>query len=153
MINCFFEDSNQPVKLRHAVIDILIIENHKILLVKRAKVLTSPGKWALPGGFVERDETLKQAALREGLEESGYQVKILSLFRVIDNPNRRQEPNQNVAFEFLAKPIQKIQSHDSEISQVKWFDLNNLPKASEIAFDHLETIKQYIYSLGLGGRR
>lgn len=147
MLNCLFENSEESVYLRHAVVDALIIDGHKILLVKRGKVLVYPGRWCLPGGFIERNETLKFAAKREAQEESGYQIKIKSLFRVIDSPKRRQEESQNVAFEFLAQAVKKISRPDHEVSEVKWFDLNNLPPQSEIAFDHLETIKVYKQSL------
>lgn len=144
MLSCFFEDSEEPVDLRHAVVDALIIDGRKILLVKRDKVLVYSGKWCLPGGFIERNETLAFAAKREAEEETGYQVKIKSLFRVIDSPKRRHEPSQNVAFEYLAVPIKKIGNHDQEVSEIRWFDFDYLPSPHDIAFDHLETIKLYI---------
>jgi len=139
MITCIFKNYFNT-SLRHLVVDSLVIKDKKILLVKRAGKYLETGKWALPGGFVERDETLKQAALREVWEETGYQAKLIKLLTIIDNPNRRHDNYQNITFVYLVKALKKIQSHDSEISQVKWFDLNNLPKASEIAFDHLEII-------------
>lgn len=147
MLNCYFDDNEQSSLLRHAVVDALIIDGTKILLVKRAKVLVHPEKWALPGGFVEKNETLIQAAQREAEEETGYKIKISGLFRFIDQPHRRQEESENVAFEFLGKAIKKITHPDNEISEVKWFDLNNLPPQSEIAFDHLETIKLFCQTL------
>lgn len=147
MLTCFFEKSDQPVHLRHAVVDALVIKDNKILLVKRGKVLVYPGKWCLPGGFIERNETLKLAIARETREETGYQVKILSLLRMNDSPHRRQEPSQNVAFQFLAAPIKKLGSPDKEVIEVKWFDFDNLPSQSQMAFDHLETINLYKSSL------
>jgi len=41
------------------------------------------------------------------------------------------------------KPLKKSGIHDHEISEVKWFDLNNLPPVETMAFDHLETIEKY----------
>ena len=146
MITCYFEKSDKKVYLRHAVVDMLVIKGNKILLVKRAgpKRYLEVGKWALPGGFLDRDETGAQAAVRETREETGYEAKVIKLFQVNDNPSHPRELNrQNVSLVYLIKPIKKVSGHDEEISEVKWFDLNKLPPAKDMAFDHLETIEQY----------
>ena len=142
MIKCKFENNNQAL-LRHAVVDGIIVENNKILLVKRATHLSNPGKYALPGGFVNRDETVYQAIIREVLEETGYQSEVINLLSIIDNPNRAGEDRQNISFVFLLKPIKKISSSDDEVSEVIWFDINKLPNQSEFAFDHYQIIGLY----------
>jgi len=139
MIDCTFENGNKA-SLRHVVVDILIVKDDKVLLVKRAEGYLEGGKYAIPGGYVDRDETLKEAAKREALEETGYTIEIESLFRTIDNPNRKGEDRQNISFVYLAKPIEKVSDHDHEITNTKWFELDNLPPESEIAFDHFESI-------------
>ena len=141
MITCYFKDSKKSAHFRHVVVDNLLIDGHKILLVKRGPKYLEPNKWGLPGGFVERDETISQATQREALEETGYQTKIISLFRIIDRPDRPKEDNQNISFVYLLNPTKKVGDPDHEIQQVKWFDLDNLPKPEEIAFDHHDTIK------------
>ena len=143
MITCNFENKNKAL-LRHVVVDSLVIDGNKILLVKRGPKYLEPGKWALPGGFVDRDETTKQTALREVLEETGYQTKVINLFAIIDNPNRPQEDRQNISFIYLLKPLKKVSDSDHEVTNTKWFDLDKLPKPSEIAFDHYDNIKLYL---------
>lgn len=148
MITCYFENSKKPVYLRHVVVDMLVIDGAKILLVKRAGPWVETGKWALPGGFLDRDETSQEAAVREVKEETGYESEVVKLFTVNDNPRRPREQNrQNVALIYLMKPLKKVGDHDHEISEIKWFDLNALPPAKETAFDHLETIEKYKKSL------
>jgi len=143
MITCFFEDNNKG-SLRHVVMDALVIKDNKILLVMRAKHLTGGGKLALPGGFLDRNETTKDGILRELKEETGLLGEIITLFRVIDNPNRIGENRQNVSFVYLIKPIKKISDYDkNEVTDVFWFDLNSLPDKSSIAFDHYENIILY----------
>ena len=71
MINCEFENGNKA-SLRHVVVDNLVLKDGKILLVKRTGKLLEGGKWGLAGGYVDRDETVKEAAKREILEETGY---------------------------------------------------------------------------------
>src|SRR3990167_10491472 len=126
MITCAFENGGKD-SLRHVVVDVLVIDGNKILLVKRTGKLLESGKWALPGGFLARDETTKQGAQREVKEETGYEIEIIKLLRVVDNPDRPKEDRQNVSFVYLAKPLEKTGIADKESSEMKWFDLDKLP--------------------------
>jgi len=146
MIACKFENGNEAF-LRHVVVDALILKDDKILLIKRTKKLVEGGKWALVGGFVERDETLKEAVEREVMEESGYKIKNIELLRVIDNPNRPGEDRQNIAFIFTAEALEKTGEADWEVDDQKWFDLDKLPTREEVAFDHYETIEFFLKNL------
>lgn len=140
MINCIFEDGGKA-SLRHTVVDNIVIRDNKIILVKRTKGLLEAGKWALPAGFVDRDETLLDAAKREIFEETGWRVKDINLFRIKDSPSRPHEDRQNIAFVFLSFADKKEGEKDNESDEVKWFDLDNLP--NEIAFDHGDDIELY----------
>jgi ADP-ribose pyrophosphatase YjhB (NUDIX family) len=142
MISCSFEDGKKAL-LRHTVVDILVIKDDKILLVKRAPHLLCGGKYGLIGGYVDRDENVSQAAQREILEETGYTSKIKEFFKIKDNPDRAQEDRQNIAFVFIAEAIEQVGEPDNESTEVKWFNLDNLPHPDEFAFDHYEDIQQY----------
>ncbi|MCP6718310.1 MAG: NUDIX hydrolase [Patescibacteria group bacterium] len=144
MITCFFENNNKAF-LRHITVDNIVIKNNEILLVKRASDTPAhPNKYALPGGYLDRNETISQGALREFEEETGYKGKIVSLFRINSNPDRKGEDKQNVDFVYLIEAKEKVSEPDNEISEVVWFDLNNLPKPEEFGFDHYEIIKLYL---------
>lgn len=54
-----------------------LVDNGKVLMQQRdvKPDVTMPGRWCLPGGVVEEDETPKQAIKREFFEETGYQLK------------------------------------------------------------------------------
>ncbi|MBI2621309.1 MAG: NUDIX hydrolase [Candidatus Levybacteria bacterium] len=142
MINCRFENGRKT-SLRHCVVDALVIDKGKILLIKRAPRLLNGGKYAVIGGYIERDEDSKQALIREAKEETGYHIMPVELFRIADNPDRPQEDRQNVAFFYLAKVIKKIGGGNDEVSEIRWFDLNNLPPKNLFAFDHYGTIELY----------
>ncbi|MEK7465349.1 MAG: NUDIX domain-containing protein [Patescibacteria group bacterium] len=55
---------------------VLVRKNEKILLV-REKHKAAKNLWSIPLGFVEKGESLKDAAVREAREESGYDVRIV----------------------------------------------------------------------------
>jgi len=148
MITCYFP-GKKKVSLRHITVNGLVIDKNKLLLVKRnSKSFKEPNKWTIPGGYLKKDENMKQGLIREVLEETGYQAKVGPLFHINDNPYRKgDEKKQNVTFLFLMKSIKKIKDFDHEISAVKWFDLNNLPKEEETAFDHFQDfilLKKYL---------
>ncbi len=143
MIQCQFENGNKA-SLRHVVADVIIIKNKQILLVKRAPHLTNGGKYAIIGGFVDRDETIEQAAVREALEETGYAVKIQRLLQVNDSPNRPQEDRQNIAFVYVAEGLEQTGKPDNESTEIGWFDLDKLPPKEQFAFDHHDAILSYL---------
>lgn len=71
--------------------DSLILHRGKILLITRGKAV-GRGTLAMPGGFVEPDETFLQAAIRETWEETGLTMNDLNYFRkkfiIVDTPRR-----------------------------------------------------------------
>jgi ADP-ribose pyrophosphatase YjhB (NUDIX family) len=142
MIICKFEDGGEG-QLRHVTVDGLVINNEQILLVKRSfKYAIEAGKWAMPGGYLGRDESADQAIIREILEETGYQATISNMFSIVHSPRLKGDDRQNVGFTFVVNCLEKTHDHDDEISETQWFKLDNLPE-NEIGFDHLDTINLY----------
>lgn len=127
---------------RNVTCDIIIIKNNQVLLIKRAN---EPLKnyWCFPGGYLNWDETIEECAIRETKEETGYECDV-EFFKVSSNPNR-DDKRQNVAIFLTAKIIKKVSKHDDEVSEIKWFDFNKLPK--NMAFDHPEIFKLYLESI------
>jgi 8-oxo-dGTP diphosphatase len=81
----------------------VIIDERRVLLIKRG----SPpllGEWSLPGGVVELGETLRAAAEREALEETGLLVKVGAVIEVLDRivPGKAGAPQYHyVLIDFL----------------------------------------------------
>ena len=144
MINCEFE-SKKIAQLRHVVVDALIVRDGKVLLTKRSANLHEAGKWCLPGGYVDRDETIIEAVMREVHEEIGYTCEVQELFTIIDKPQRKGDDRQNISFVFQVRLLAKVGELDpTEVSEMTWFDLTKLPAGDTVAFDHFEIIWNYI---------
>ena len=150
MIICTFENNNKT-SLRHVTVNAIVVKNTQILLGKRGtlngKPILESGKWGLLGGFFNRDEKLTQAVIREVMEESGWEINDLKLFRINDNPNHPLEDRQNVDFIFISDAVKQTGSSDEEVYHLQWFDLDKLPAKGQIAFDHgdsLELYKKYL---------
>ncbi len=143
MINCTFENGNKA-SLRHVVVDTIVITNGKILLVKRAAHLSNGGKWAIVGGFVDRDETCEQAARRELKEEAGLDAKSIKFIKINDNPDRKNEDRQNIAIIYEIQAEGEPKRQESEVDEAKWFPLDALPNEADFAFDHFEIIKDFL---------
>jgi ADP-ribose pyrophosphatase YjhB (NUDIX family) len=67
-----------------AAVSIVITQNEKVLLMKRAHD-PKAGFYSIPGGLVELGERYEDAAIREAEEETGLKVRIERLIDVIDN--------------------------------------------------------------------
>src|SRR5206468_3553010 len=123
--------------LRHVVVHALVERNGELLLARRAPHLAEGGKWGLPGGFLDRDETMAQGVLRELFEETGWTGRVVTLLRVNSHPDR---PQQNIDFDFVIEPFEKRGEPDAESSDVQWIPMERV-LSLDLAFDHMETIR------------
>jgi 8-oxo-dGTP diphosphatase len=127
-----------------AVVFTILNKELKILLIKRNKE-PFKGKFALPGGFVELQENLKEAALRELEEETG--VKNIFLEQLHTYGNVKRDPRGRViTAAYLAlidgESIKLHATSDAELAQ--WHSVYNLP---ELAFDHKKIVSDAILRL------
>jgi 8-oxo-dGTP diphosphatase len=105
----------------------------RVLLIRR-KADPFAGKWAIPGGFVDENERLADAARRELLEETSLQGVELEQLYTAGDPGRDPR-GWTVSVVYLArvKPDELKPIAADDAAEVKWFPLDKLP---ELAFDH-----------------
>lgn len=111
----------------------MIIHKESVTLIKR-KNPPYKGSWALPGGFVEYDETVESAAIRETKEETGLDVTLGDIVGVYSNPER--DPRGHIiSICFLGKKIGGKLVADTDAAEVKYFCLDEV-STIDLAFDH-----------------
>ena len=147
MITCAFEDGHR-VQLRHAVVHAVVEREGALLLIRRAAHLLEGGKWGLPGGFLDRDETLVAGVLRELREETGWEGRVSGLLRINSRPDRPGSDRQDIAFDFVVEALRKVGEPDHESTAAVWVPLDRLPAPEEMAFDNGDTIRTYLAARG-----
>ena len=104
-----------------------------VLLMRRSQ-WPHAGKWALPGGFVDIDESLKRAAWRELQEETGIKAGYLEQLGAFGRPDR--DPRERVitvVYIALAAADRMDIRAGSDAAEARLFNIDDLP---ELAFDH-----------------
>lgn len=129
------EHNNPPL-----TVDAIIEKDGAILMIRR-KGDTYDGYLALPGGFVDYNETVENAVKREVKEELGVEVVPSAILGVYSDPNR--DPRGHVIStvficEFKGSPVA-----GDDASDFGWVKLDNIDKEN-LAFDHSEIIRDYI---------
>ncbi len=129
-----------------AYVGIILQDNDQFLLVQRCNTDWANGFWNFPGGLLEENETLLEAAAREALEEIGVTIAIEN-FELVHVLQARKTPTHNkeiIGFYFLAKkwdgtPFNKEPHRHSDIA---WFASNKLPmEITEHAQQALNAVK------------
>jgi len=110
------------------------------LLIER-KYPPFEGMWALPGGFMNMDETLEEAALRELEEETGIKGVQLKQFRTFSKTDR--DPRHRTittVFSGFTDHTTTAPIAGDDAENAKWFPLDALPP---LAFDHGEVMESF----------
>ena len=114
-------------------------EQLKVLLIRRRSEPFKNG-WALPGGFVEIDEDLEQAALRELREETGITGVYLEQLFTFGKPDRDPRERVITVSYYSLVPIDRLSvGAASDARELGWFNIDQLP---ELAFDHKKIISK-----------
>ena len=110
----------------------------QVLLVERGDEPFA-GMWALPGGFVQMEESLEEAAHRELAEETGVSKAYLEQLYTYGSPCRDPRGRViTVAYFALIQPDTIIRREGGDdATQARWFPLDELPP---LAFDHTDIV-------------
>jgi ADP-ribose pyrophosphatase YjhB (NUDIX family) len=107
-----------------------IVERHGGVLLVRLNYGPRDGRWALPGGLVENDETPEQAAVRETAEETGFEVRLEGLLA------SWMRPGFPILVVIYRASIESgvLRVAPDEASEARFFPREELPPLEELAW-------------------
>jgi len=119
---------------------VVVNDRNEILLVKRGNE-PFRGCWALPGGFMEMDETIERCAVRELEEETSLVVteQDIRLIGIYSAPGRDPR-GRTVTAAYLVKIEEgsmKNAHAGDDAAELRWWPLSALPP---LAFDHAQIV-------------
>lgn len=126
----------QGEKYPLTTVDVIIEYKEGIVLIDRKN---PPFGWALPGGFVEYNESLEAAAVREAKEETGLDIVNLKQFHTYSDP-ARDPRHHTISTVFIAQG-QGAFCADTDAKNVAVFRKEKLFKS--FAFDHKKIIEDF----------
>ncbi len=131
---------------RPCVVDAVIFNTAgEVLLIKRGRD-PEKGKFALPGGFIDWDESAAEAVVREVKEETDLDVKVVSFSGYYDDI-QRDIKRRTISLVFLCETTSSTQATagDDAVDH-GWFSVDKLP---DIAFDHIQIINDALKKEGI----
>ena len=143
-------------RIEHTVDSVVIQSGHVLLIRRRSE--PGKGKWALPGGFLNPEETMFDGAIRELREETGLKVPEAVLrgrpwdesriSKTYDDSNRSERGRlitQAFLFPLPPGPLPKVKGSD-DADKARWVPLSEL-NPTEMFEDHYFIIQDMIGKL------
>jgi len=113
------------------------LQRLEVLLIKRRKE-PFKDRWAFPGGFVDENESLENAAARELQEETGLKgIKLEQIGAFGDTGSDPRGHTVSVVFAAVLEKRQEARAAD-DASDAQWHSARRPPK---LAFDHQKILK------------
>lgn len=114
----------------------------KVLLIQRG-IEPFKGKWALPGGFMNMNETVEECAKRELKEETGLTNASVEQFHCFSDVNRDPRERVVTVAHYALVRLADVKGGDDAAS-ARWFSMNEIPS---LAFDHDRILRMAVNRL------
>ena len=111
------------------------------LVEKRGPAVSHPGEWCCPCGYLDWDETLKEACQREVREETGIELDLENiLFFTVDSNPKTSNQSVDLWYSCWADgkdfDLSKVETKD-EILDLKWLKVAKVELKRELFFKKL----------------
>ena len=132
-------DYPHPAVTVDIVIFTIVDDDFKVLLIQRG-IAPYEGMWAIPGGFVGLDESLRRAAWRELKEETGVHAAFLEQLSAFGHPDRDPRERVITVAYYALIPADRLEPKAAtDARKAELFSMNDLP---ELAFDHAKILRR-----------
>jgi ADP-ribose pyrophosphatase YjhB (NUDIX family) len=108
----------------------VVVDSDRVLLISEA---ADGGRWALPGGWADVNESPAEAVLREVREETGYRCRVVRLLGVLDREKQRHDPPfpyHVYKLFFHCEVVGGAPQVSRESAAVRYYGLDELPELS-----------------------
>jgi len=130
-------DYPHPAVTVDIVIFTIVDDDFKVLLIQR-DIKPFEGMWALPGGFVGIDESLRRAAWRELKEETGVHAAFLEQLGAFGHPDRDPRERVITVTYYALIPAERLKlKAATDAREARLFSMKDLPA---LAFDHAKIL-------------
>jgi 8-oxo-dGTP diphosphatase len=116
----------------------------QVLLITR-KNDPFKGMWAIPGGFVEDDEELQAAAIRELEEETGLRVPTMTFLGVYGKVGRDPRGRTVTVTYYTTLPEAAAVAGNDDAADARWIPVSEI---TALAFDHMEMLQMALAATG-----
>lgn len=132
-------------KMINIIASACVIDNNKILMVQENKP-DIQGLWDLPGGKVKINEDINHAAIREILEETGYNIDLNNILLI---QNYITDIGMLLIIYFYAtlSDFKQLEYRKSEINNVKWFTIEEIKKIPKKNIRGGDGIDKLLYNI------
>jgi ADP-ribose pyrophosphatase YjhB (NUDIX family) len=117
-----------------------VVQDGRLLLVRRAS-RRGRGNWQVPGGFIEPDETIEQAVVREVAEEAGVTAEVEGVLAL----RNRYDPDvgNSLYIVLLLHPLSGEPKPDGhEVDQAGYFTLEEIQALGQVPAVNLEIARR-----------
>jgi mutator protein MutT len=108
----------------HVAAGAVVLFENQVLLVRLTKTRGKVGLWGLPGGKVDRGETIEEGMMREVREETGITPDLYAARHLGVIHERPQASCKHVFLINLAKQVTQFTYDTREIMEIRWVPLN-----------------------------
>jgi 8-oxo-dGTP pyrophosphatase MutT (NUDIX family) len=139
------DESGKTHWISRSVVTICLIKcQDKFLIIKRGPYVTQTGKWCLPCGYLDWNETVEECAIREVYEESGLDLtkyldaKDLKPYRISSDPGSSKMENISVEYFIDLGDIDFPETSiidPKETLDIDWVSRNDIDRY-DFAFNH-----------------
>lgn len=119
---------------RHRIVPasyLVLMQDNKILLLRRYNTGYEDGNYSLPAGHVEAEENFTQCVIREAEEEIGIMLseEDLKVSHIMQRDSKTDKDNERVDTFFITKKWDgEIKNkEENKCDDLSWFDLHDLP--------------------------